>query len=139
MADGFNPPGIWGPDGRAFSQGVIQGDGETVHITGQVAWDEKHAVVGIGDVGAQMEKCIDNIQAILDCVGGRLEDIVSLTIYFLDREHLPIIQEVRARHFKTPGAPVSILIQTPGLVIPEFLIELVPIAVVPHDRFKRPD
>ena len=39
MAYGFNPPGIWGPNGRAFSQGVIAGEGVTLHITGQVAWD----------------------------------------------------------------------------------------------------
>jgi hypothetical protein len=39
MADGFTPQGIWRPDGRAFSQGVIQGPGEVLHITGQVAWD----------------------------------------------------------------------------------------------------
>lgn len=38
MADGYNPPGIWGPNGRAFSQGVIATEGgRTVHITGQVA------------------------------------------------------------------------------------------------------
>ena len=33
---------------------------------------------------------------------------------------------------------VSILIQAAGFVLPEFLVELVPIAVVPHDRFRRP-
>jgi hypothetical protein len=36
------------------------------------------------------------------------------------------------------GTPVSILIQVAGLVVPELLVELVPIAVVPHDRFRRP-
>lgn len=136
MAKGFNPPGIWGPNGRAFSQGVIQHEGQVIHITGQVAWDENHQIIGKGDVRAQMHKCVENIQAILNHVGGILDDIVSLTIYFTDREQLPHIQEIRAKYFSAPTAPVSILIQIPGLVDPDLLIELVPIAVVPHDRFK---
>lgn len=137
MADRFNPSNVWQPGGRAFSQGVVQGPGEVVHVTGQVAWDVDGNVVGPGDAEAQMEKAVDNIRLILAEVGGTLEDIVSMTIYFLDRADLPTIQQVRARHFKAESAPASILIQVPGLVIPELLVELVPIAVVPHDRFKR--
>jgi enamine deaminase RidA (YjgF/YER057c/UK114 family) len=139
MAIGFNPPGIWAPRGRAFSQGVVAPAGHTtIHVTGQVAWDEHSNVVGPGDVRAQMVKSIENIEAILSEVGGTLDDIVSMTIYFLDRAHLPIIQEVRARYFKAGTAPASILIQVTGLVIPELLIELVPIAVVPPDRYRAP-
>jgi enamine deaminase RidA (YjgF/YER057c/UK114 family) len=138
MADGFNPTGMWGPNGRAFSQGVVQGSGEVIHVTGQVAWDARHDVVGHGDVEMQMEQCIENIRVVLAQVGGRLEDVDSLTIYFLHRDDLPAIQRVRARHFPAQTAPVSILIQVAGLVIPEFRVELVPIAVVPRDRFSRP-
>lgn len=122
MVDGFNPRGIWGPDGRAFSQGVIQGEGMVVHAT----------------VATQMEKCIDNVKATWAEVGGRLDDVVSPTMYLLRRDDLPAIQSVRERHFNPATAPVSILIQVPGLVVPEFLVELVPIAVVPPARFKRP-
>lgn len=129
---------MWRPNGRAFSQGVVAGDGETVHITGQVAWDEHDNVVGAGDAEAQMEQAVDNVRTVLAAVGGTLADIVSMTIYFLDRADLPAIQRVRARHFALDTAPASILIQVPGLVIPELLVELVPIAVVPHERFRRP-
>jgi enamine deaminase RidA (YjgF/YER057c/UK114 family) len=138
MAEHFNPEGIWQPDGRAFSQGVVQGPGEVVHITGQVAWDEHSNVVGPGDAEAQMEQSIANVRTILDAVGGRLEDVVSMTIYFLRREDLPTIQRVRALHFEAATAPASVMIQVPGLIIPELLLELVPIAVVPHDRFRPP-
>jgi enamine deaminase RidA (YjgF/YER057c/UK114 family) len=131
----FNPPGMWQPNGRAFSQGVVQGDGVVVHVTGQVAWDEHDQVVGVGDAGTQMEKAVDNIRLVLGHVGGTLDDIVSMTVYFLDRGDLPAIQRVRARHFPAATAPASVLIQVPGLVLPELLVELVPIAVVPPDRF----
>jgi enamine deaminase RidA (YjgF/YER057c/UK114 family) len=138
MADGFNPRGIWQPNGRAFSQGVIQGPGEVVHVTGQVAWDEGDRVVGAGDVEAQMEQCVRNVRTVLAAVGGGLDDIVSMTVYFVDRADLPAIQRVRSRYFTAGTAPASILIQVAGLVVPELRVELVPIAVVPHDRFRRP-
>jgi enamine deaminase RidA (YjgF/YER057c/UK114 family) len=131
MADGFNPRGIWQPNGRAFSQGVIQGPGEVVHVTGQVAWDERDQVVGIGDAEAQTEQCIRNVRTVLTEVGGVLDDIVSMT-------DLPAIQRVRSRYFAAGTAPASIVIQVAGLVVPELRVELVPIAVVPHDRFRRP-
>jgi enamine deaminase RidA (YjgF/YER057c/UK114 family) len=138
MADRFNPAGMWQPNGRAFSQGVVQGEGEVVHITGQVAWDEHDNVLGVGDVEAQLEKAVANVRTVLAEVGGTLSDIVSMTIYFLDRADLPVIQRVRARHFDPATAPASVLIQVPGLVLPEFLVELVPIAVVPRERLIRP-
>jgi enamine deaminase RidA (YjgF/YER057c/UK114 family) len=138
MAQGFNPEGIWAPGGRAFNQGVVQGPGEVVHVTGQVAWDEQSNVIGIGDAEAQLEKALSNVAVILGEVGGRLSDIVSMTIYFLDRDDLPAIQRVRSRHFAPETAPVSILIQVAGLVIPELLVEVVPIAVVPAERYRQP-
>jgi enamine deaminase RidA (YjgF/YER057c/UK114 family) len=138
MADGFNPEGVWAPGNRAFSQGVIQGDGVVVHVTGQVAWDEHSAIVGEADAALQMEQSIENVRRILAEVGGILDDIVSMTIYFLDRADLPAIQRVRSRHFTAGTAPTSTLIQVPGLVVPDLLVELVPLAVVPHSRFHRP-
>lgn len=138
MTHRFNPPGMWQPNGRAFSQGVVRGEGFVVDVTGQVAWDEHGDVVGTGDVEVQMEKAVDNVRLVLAQVGGELADIVSMTIYFLDRADLPAIQRVRSRHFPAETAPASVLIQVPGLVEPELLVELVPIAVVPPSRFVRP-
>jgi enamine deaminase RidA (YjgF/YER057c/UK114 family) len=136
MTNRFNPPGLWPQKGRAFNHGVVQPDGVVVHVTGQVAWDENGAVVGESDAGAQMEKAMDNVRMILAAVGGRLEDIVSQTIYFVDRADLAAIQRVRSLHFPAETAPASILIQVAGLVIPELLVEVVPIAAIPHARYR---
>jgi enamine deaminase RidA (YjgF/YER057c/UK114 family) len=85
-----------------------------------------------------MEQCIRNVRTVLGEVGGVLDDIVSMTVYFLDRADLPAIQRVRSRYFTEGTAPASIVIQVAGLIIPELRVELAPIAVVPHDRFRRP-
>lgn len=138
MTKRFNPTGAWPQMGRAFNHGVVAPEGKTLHITGQVAWDESGAVVGEGDCAAQTQKSFENVEAILAAVGGRLEDIVSLTIFFLRHRDLPAIQKVRAEKFSAASAPASIIIQTPGLVAPELLVELAPIAVIPPERYRDP-
>ena len=138
MAKGFNPPGLWGRQGLSFSQGVVQPEGKVIHCSGQVAWDEDNEVVGKGDVEAQTRQCIAHIETLLAAVGGRLEDIVSMTIFYTDPEQIPTIRKVRQEHFKPESAPVSIFIQAAGLVDPDLLVEMAPIAVVPHERYREP-
>jgi enamine deaminase RidA (YjgF/YER057c/UK114 family) len=138
MAKGFNPPGTWQPKGRGFSMGVVQHAGHVIHFTGQVAWNENEEIVGPGDVRAQTHQCFRNIEAVLAAVGGRLEDIVSITTYFTDRAQLPLIQEVRKSYLAPETAPTSTSVMVAGLGHPDFLVELAPIAVVPEERFRQP-
>ena len=138
MTTRYNPPTGWPQNGRAFNHGVVAPAGRTLHITGQVAWDGEGRLIGAGDCAAQTEAAFDNVEHILRAVGGRLEDIVSLTIFFLDPADLPAIQKVRAERLNPATAPASIIIQTPGLVDPALLVELAPIAVIPEDRFHDP-
>lgn len=138
MTTRFNPPTGWPQSGRAFNHGIVQPEGRALHITGQVAWDGEGNLIGEGDCEAQIRRCFDNVENILKAVGGRFEDIVSLTIYFLNRGDLPVIQKVRAEKLAPEIAPASIIIQTPGLVTPELLVELVPVAVIPFERYHEP-
>ena len=86
MIDSFNPPGIWSPFG-AFSMGVVQGDGRPVYLKGQVALDQDGQIIGLDDMKTQVRKVLENIQAVLDYVGGQMGDIVSLTQYVTDIQH----------------------------------------------------
>jgi enamine deaminase RidA (YjgF/YER057c/UK114 family) len=134
----FNPPSSSPRNGRAFNHGIVAGDGRTIHITGQVARNEQGTLIGAGDCEKQIRQCFSNVERILAAVGGTLPDVVSLTIFFLNPNDLPTIQQVRAEKFTPESAPASILIQTPGLVTPELLVELVPIAVIPDARYHDP-
>lgn len=138
MATGFNPPGTWGPRGRGFSMGVVQHEGRVVHLTGQVAWDENENIVGKGDVRLQTRQCFRNIHAVLEAAGGRLDDIVSLTTWFTARAQLPVIQEVRSEFLGLETAPASTSIMVAGLGHEDFLVELTPVAAIPHERFIDP-
>ena len=63
---------------------------------------------------------------------------MAVTTYYTDRSHLPLIQQVRAEFLDANNAPTSTSIMVAGLGHEDFLVELVPIAVVPGDRFVAP-
>lgn len=118
--------------------GVVQPPGHVIHFTGQVAWDAKENLVGRGDVRAQTRQCFKNIQAVLESVGGRLDDIVYITTYFTERAQLAVIQEVRCEFLSAENPPASTSIMVSGLGHADFLVELSPLAVVPSSRFRAP-
>ena len=70
-----------------------------------MAWNGEGRLVGAGDCETQIRQCFDNVERILAAVGGRFEDLVSLTIYFLDPADLPAIQKVRAETLAPEIAP----------------------------------
>jgi len=119
--------------------GVVQHEGHVVHFTGQVAWDGAERIVGKDDVEVQTRQCFENILAVLKSVGGTVEDLVSITTYFTDRTHLPVIQKVRCEFLKDRSAPVSTSVMVAGLGHVDFLVELTPVAVVPAERFIQPE
>ena len=136
MAKGFNPVGVWGPRGRGFNMGVTQHAGRTIHLTGQVAWDENEQIVGKDDVEAQARQIFKNILAVLNSVGGVADDIVSITTYYTDPAQLPLIQKVRNEFLSDDRAPASTSVMVAGLGHPDFLVELTPVAVVPEERYR---
>lgn len=134
----FNPPGTWPQAGRPYNHGVVPGDGRVLYMTGQVAWDAEGKVVGPGNCEIQVRKSFENVRNILAAVGGTLEDIVSMTIVFVNRDDLPTIQKARAEFLRPETGPASIMFQAAGLIVPELVVELIPVAVIPLDRFKEP-
>jgi enamine deaminase RidA (YjgF/YER057c/UK114 family) len=95
------PPTLPKPAG--FSYGYEVKQGRLVFIAGQVARDERNAVVGKGDIVAQFGQVCRNIQTVLSAAGGDLSDVVKLTIYVLDaddyKRHLREIGGVYREHF----------------------------------------
>jgi len=112
----------------------VEPDGRRVHLTGQVAWDENCAVVGVDDPRKQTERAIDNIQRILAELGGSISDIVSVTMYYVRDEDLEEIQSVRRDRFQKPTGPAVTGVKVAGLVDPNLLVELTVVAVIPEDR-----
>ncbi|MEM8793990.1 MAG: RidA family protein [Pseudomonadota bacterium] len=137
MATSVNPPNVWAPFG-AFSQAVITGDEKTVYLKGQVALRQDGEIVGEGDMAAQVEQVLMNISDILNAMGGRMSDIVSLQQFTTDIQAFMQCGEIRARFFKAPF-PVTTTLEVSSLYDPKLLIEITTIAAIPADRFIMPD
>lgn len=135
MVDAFNASGVAKPFG-IFSTAAWQGEGEVLHIAGTVAQDAEGNVVAKGDIAGQTRQVLTNIRTILESVGGRMEDIVSVVVYVTDMAGLKQIHEVRSEFF-TPPYPASTLVQVQALVKPEYLIEISAVACIPKSRVKR--
>lgn len=136
MVDAVNPPGVWPPFG-AFSMAVIQGDGQVVHLKGQVALDEQGVVVGAGDMRVQVRRVLENIRAVLAAMGGRMGDIVSLVHYAVDIEQFMATGDIRGDFFAAPF-PVTTTVEVARLYHPDLMIEITAVAEIPRDRFRRP-
>ena len=91
------------PKPAGFSYGYEVKRGRLVYIAGQVARDERNAVVGKGDIVAQFRQVCRNIQTVMSAAGGDMTDIVKLTIYVLDaadyKAHLRDIGGVYREYF----------------------------------------
>jgi 2-iminobutanoate/2-iminopropanoate deaminase len=101
--------------------------GDTVYIAGQIALNAGGNLVGKGDVEAQTHQVYANLQAILEELGGSLEDIVKLTTYLTDRSHLEAFRRVRNRFFRDPFPPNTLLFVS-GLAHPDYLVEIEAVA-----------
>ena len=132
----INPENVWSDDDFPFSQAVVEPEGRRVHLTGQVAWNQKGEVIGIGDAKIQAECAIDNIAKILAKLGGTIADIVSLTMYYVRDEDLDAIQSVRKHRFDKATGPAVTGVKVASLVDPALLVELTAVAVIPNDRFR---
>jgi enamine deaminase RidA (YjgF/YER057c/UK114 family) len=97
--------------------------GPWISVSGTTATGPDGALVGIGDPAAQMRQALSNVQAALERVGARLQDVVRTRIYVRHIEHW---EAIGREHGAVFGAirPASTLVQVSGLVDPAMLVEI---------------
>ncbi|EPX76465.1 RidA family protein [Salipiger mucosus] len=136
MAYAFDPEAIWQPFG-AFSQLVIAGKGQPLHLKGQVALNRDGIVVGKSDMRAQLRQVLDNIQAVLKSVGGEMTDVLSLTHFTTDIAAFIQVSDIRSAYFRPPY-PATTTVEVKALYHPDLMLEITAAAEVPRDRFVMP-
>jgi enamine deaminase RidA (YjgF/YER057c/UK114 family) len=112
-----------------YSHVVAFSGGRQIHIAGQLARDANGAVVGPGDMRAQIEQVGRNIEACLAAAGATLDDIVATQTYVTDIEEFFRHTETRMRYFGS-ASPTSTTVEVRRLAGPDFLVEISAIAVV---------
>jgi 2-iminobutanoate/2-iminopropanoate deaminase len=75
------------------------------------------------DFGAQAELAWSHIVTMLERADMSVHDLVKVTQYLVRSSDIAAYAEVRARHLGS-ARPASLLLIIPGLVRPEFLLEI---------------
>ncbi|MBI2305224.1 MAG: RidA family protein [Chloroflexi bacterium] len=111
----------------AYSQAVKVGN--TIYISGQVAWDKEGKVVGGGDCRAQAEKAYENMGEVLKAAGANFRDVVKLNVYFVNPDDMTKVRGVREKYFGD-NVPANTTVVVQRLARPELLLEIEAVAVV---------
>ncbi len=112
-------------------QAVVAND--TVYLRGQIGQNlDTSESVGIGDVEAQAEQAMANIEMLLNEAGSELSHITKIIIYLIDPRYREPVYRVVGRWLKGVY-PVSTGIVVSALARPEWLVEIDATAVIPRD------
>ncbi len=125
----IQPPG-WAPP-RGYSNGMI-GEGRTLAIAGQIAWDARCNIVS-DELAAQFRQCLANVVDIVRAAGGEPGDVLSLTVYVVDRQrYIDATKEIGAAWRELFGRhyPAMALVQVAALLEPRAQVEIQGLALL---------
>jgi 2-iminobutanoate/2-iminopropanoate deaminase len=83
-----------------YSQAVVSGD--HVFVSGQTPIDPATGALVDGDLGAQAQRCFDNLAAVLAAGGLGLDDVVKVNVYLTSMDDFAAMNVVYARQFSEP-------------------------------------
>ena len=88
-------PAALGP----YSQGIRAGN--TVYLSGQLGLDPATGNLADG-IDAQAHQVFRNLRAVAEAAGGKLDDMVKLTILMADLADFAKVNEIMTTYFKAP-------------------------------------
>jgi 3-hydroxyisobutyrate dehydrogenase len=129
-----NPPTVAPPIG-SYSHAVRVETEEAVwiYVSGQIAQDAQGNLVGGGDLAAQTDQVFQNLVHVLDDNGATFGDVVKVHTFITTMDGLQASRQVRGRYLPD-DPPASTAVRVAALMVPEALIEVDVVAVVPVDR-----
>ena len=114
---------------RGYSQAVTTTGGRTIWLAGQVAIEDGSGRSFAGDFDGQVREVFARLGRTLEEAGGRLADMVTMTVFITDARLGDRFTQLRREIFGD-NFPASALITVAGLARPEMLVEVQGIAVV---------
>jgi enamine deaminase RidA (YjgF/YER057c/UK114 family) len=131
----INPPILAHPTG--FSHGILVRGGSLLFLAGQTGSNVHGQIVAPGDVVAQYEQALRNLQTVVEATGGKMQDITKLNIFVRDRDdylaHLKPLGVVHRSFFGT-YYPAMALFEVSRFFQNETLIEIEGLAVIDTDE-----
>lgn len=132
--DNLSPTHIYGV---TFERGtaVSYRDRKHAFISGTASIDRDGKIVHPGDVSRQLDRTLENMQALLEDAGGGLRDVASFLVYLRDpSDHETTWKRMRALFGETPLEVLVAPVCRPG-----WLIEIEGRAIISHSDPDLPD
>jgi len=114
---------------RGYSQAVVTEGGRIIWLAGQVAGEDSAGRSLAADFDGQVREVFARLGRTLEEAGGRLSDMVTMTVFITDARLGDRFTQLRREIFGD-NFPASALITVAGLARPEMLVEVQGIAVV---------
>jgi len=74
----------------------------TVYLSGQIPLDPDTMVLVEGGIEAQIHRVFKNLSAVAEAADGALADIVKLSVFLIDLNHFPLVNEIMSEYFQEP-------------------------------------
>lgn len=114
---------VWGRIAEAGSR--------TIYISGQSSVDGAGNVLHKGDMGAQLAKSVENLEAVLAEGGASLANVVSVTYYTVSIEQFFAAMDKLTTPLAKAGCnPTSTLVEVQRLYHPDILFEVASVALM---------
>ncbi len=83
-----------------YSQAIeFTGPGRMLFLSGQIALDPGSGEMTGGGVQAETRQALENLGRVAEAAGCSLDDVVKTTIYLVDMEDFPAVNEAYAKFF----------------------------------------
>jgi enamine deaminase RidA (YjgF/YER057c/UK114 family) len=117
------------PQQRGYSEAVITEGGKTVWLAGQTATVDDAGKSLASDFDGQVRQLFKNLDRTLQKAGGKLSDMVQMTVFITDVRYGDRLTQIRREVFED-NFPGSALITITALAVPDAKIEIQGYAVV---------
>jgi 2-iminobutanoate/2-iminopropanoate deaminase len=117
------------PQTRGYSPAVIVQGGTTVYLAGVTVSVDSKGKALTGDFDGQVREIFAKLGKTLEEAGGKLSDMVTMTVFITDPRYGDRFTQLRREIFGD-NFPASALTTVFGLARPELLVEVQGIAVV---------
>jgi enamine deaminase RidA (YjgF/YER057c/UK114 family) len=127
----INPAKLQVP--RGYTHGILVTGGRLLFLGGQDASDATGQIIGAGDLVAQFEQALQNLQAVVQEAGGTMTDIMKLNIFVRHRgDYLAKLKPLGKvfRSYFGSHYPAMALFEVSGFFREETLVELEGLAVI---------
>jgi 2-iminobutanoate/2-iminopropanoate deaminase len=83
-----------------YSQGIVTNG--FLFVSGQLPIVPETGKFVDGDIKERADQVFRNLEAIIGASGGRMTDVVKITLFLSDMDDFKVVNEVYSRHFNDP-------------------------------------